>query len=185
MSTTKTQIQDPTPPDYQAASTSQQPPTDSLPIYTEQEPPNSNSFLHLRNALSNSHRDLTHDVEIWRQYITSRNPSPPPPAPKTKSDKSKDYPRANTKAERETEEFVILQEFLTAIDNGQTDVIQFLISQGLVTANSVRGDTMYAEPPLMRAVWRGKADVVRTLIELGAERDAFGSVVCPIPSHPT
>jgi hypothetical protein len=161
MSTIKTD--EPSPPGYQAASTSRQDTAESLPIYTEQESTGSNGFLHLRNALANSHRDRTHDVEIWRQYIESN----PPPAPDIKSVNRRD----------KEENFVILREFFTAIDNGQADVIQFLIEHNLVTANSAR-DTRYSDPPLLRAVCKGKADVVRTLIDLGAQRNAFGNVVC-------
>lgn len=149
--------EEPTPPGYEAASSSQQTTTDSLPIYNEEEHTGSNSFLHLRNALANTHRDRAHDVEIWQQYIKH--------APSTKTSRD------------ETETLVIRNEFISAIDHEQIDVIRFLIGHDFVTADSARDTRLYEQIPLLRAVFNGKAEVVRTLVDLGADTDVFGSVV--------
>lgn len=130
--------------------------TEILPAYTEDLNPEINSFPHLQNALCNPHRDRAQDVKLWEEYLSDN------------SDPRKKKPNK--------EDDVILSEFISAIRNNQPDVIKLLIENDLVTANSTINPSIPATP-LLSAISHGKTDIVRLLIDLGADRDRFGIVV--------
>jgi len=155
---------EPVPPDYQDLLRRRRPredSTDPVPIYKAQDPTESNSLLHLRNALANIHRDRSQDVDIWRSYI-EKLPANRPLRDATDSDSS-------------SVGDLIRWEFYYAIENGQEDVVRLLIEGGLISSTT---ELFCYQTPLLSAIHKKKVGVVRTLIELGADKDGFGRVVC-------
>jgi hypothetical protein len=154
---------EPVPPGYQDLLRRRVPREDAadpVPLYKAQDPTGSNRLLHLRNALANDHRDRTQDVKIWRDYVAKLPANGPLP----------DVTDTDPKSEGR----LIRDEFYFAIERGQADVVRLLIERGLISPNA---ELFCFQNPLLVAVYKRKLEVVRTLIELGADRDGLGRVV--------
>lgn len=108
------------------------------------------------NATTLSRDDATWDIESWRQYLEIY-PSPTKPWD-----------------ERDAQEnsFAVSSLFF-GIDFGKEEVIAFLIENGIVTPNTKRE----GETPLLRAVTKKNIRMVKHLLDLGADKDAFGAAV--------
>ncbi|TVY82600.1 26S proteasome non-ATPase regulatory subunit [Lachnellula suecica] len=148
-------LQEPSPPEYEAGPSNQPNTTDQLPVYTQDGSLSSNLLQDLPRLLANPDRDRAQDIEVWRGCVARKLDG-----------------KLETKRSYE-EDVAILWGLYNAIDNGQTDVVEFLMEQNLVTPNTQRN----GETPLLRAVSEGKTEVVRTLLDLGADPNAFGTAV--------
>jgi ankyrin repeat protein len=98
----------------------------------------------------------TWDLEAWRQYFQAHPPSKKP----------WDERDAN-------ENFHSVSSLYQAIDQGKEDIVAFLIENNIVTPNT----ESFFETPLLRAVTKKNVMVAKTLLDLGAEKDAFGCAV--------
>jgi ankyrin repeat protein len=66
-----------------------------------------------------------------------------------------------------------LSSLFLAIDHGDVDIVAFLIENDIITPNTKRLD----ETPLLRAVTRKNVALVQRLLDLGADKEAFGCAV--------
>lgn len=141
---------EPTPPEYD-------PGTEALPGYFREISGLESIILARRNSTAPLSRDdITWDLETWRQYVQIYPPS-------TKSWDERDA----------KENAFVASSLFMGINLGKDDVIAFLIENGIVTPNT----KMAEETPLLRAVAKTNVRVVKQLLDLGAEKDALGSVV--------
>ncbi|KFZ06295.1 hypothetical protein V501_07575 [Pseudogymnoascus sp. VKM F-4519 (FW-2642)] len=140
---------DPTPPEYD-------PGTEHLPGYFREISGLESIILARRNSTAPLSRDdITWDLETWRQYIQIYPPS-------TKSWDERDV----------KENAFVASSLFMGINLGKDDVIAFLIENGIVTPNTKLAE----ETPLLRAVAKTNVRIVKQLLDLGAEKDALGSV---------
>jgi hypothetical protein len=80
------------------------------------------------------------------------------------------YPPLEGRTEQRVAEAIISKGFFFAISKGNVDVVKLFIRNNLVTANT----TMDGKTPLLVAVASRKIEMVKHLIEAGAEPDAYG-----------
>ncbi|KFY49115.1 hypothetical protein V495_00703 [Pseudogymnoascus sp. VKM F-4514 (FW-929)] len=152
--------QEPAPPDYEPG-TEPTPPeydlgTERLPGYFR-ELSGLERILQARrhsNAATLSRDDATWDIESWRQYLEIY---PPPTKPWDERDAQ--------------ENFFAESSLFFGIDFGKEEVISFLIDNDIVTPNTKRD----GETPLLRAVTKKNVQMVKYLLDLGADKDALGS----------
>ncbi|KFX86934.1 hypothetical protein V490_08705 [Pseudogymnoascus sp. VKM F-3557] len=140
---------EPTPPEYDLG-------TERLPGYFR-ELSGLERILQARrhsNAATLSRDDATWDIESWRQYLEIY---PPPTKPWDERDAQ--------------ENFFAESSLFFGIDFGKEEVISFLIENGIVTPNTKRD----GETPLLRAVTKKNVQMVKYLLDLGADKDALGS----------
>jgi hypothetical protein len=153
--------QEPAPPEYEAGPSAPHDEIEPLPEYTIRRPRCPQEIIQYRwNRDNHQHScGLPHgtDLEAWREYIQLHPPS-----------KTPWYERDTNK------NFHAVSSFYLAIDQGEEDLVAFLIGNNVITANTT---TSVGETPLLRAVTKKQARVVQTLLDLGAEKDAFGCAV--------
>jgi hypothetical protein len=141
---------EPTPPEYD-------PGTEPLPGYFREISGLESIILARRNSTAPLSRDdITWDLETWRQYIQIYPPS------------TKPWDERDAK-----ENAFVASSLFMGINLGKDDVIAFLIENGIVTPNTKLAE----ETPLLRAVAKTNVPIVKQLLDLGAEKDALGSVV--------
>lgn len=129
-------------------------PVTYLPVYTEREDGPHITILDLDQVLANDSRAKENDLRLWQTFIDCN--------PGWTADQSKGT--------------VIEKSFFSAIEAGEGDLMVLMIENGLVTANTILPSTH--ETPLLRAVRSKNVKLVRKLLDLGAEKDGFGVVVC-------
>lgn len=129
-----------------------------VPVYVEHEASSLQRMVYARRNNSATCPENITDQETWRQYLEIYPPSTKP------------------WTERDARENAIAESSLYAsINQGKEDVIAFLIENNIATPNTKLSST--EETPLLRAVTQKNVRVVQQLLDLGAEKDAFGSVV--------
>jgi hypothetical protein len=154
----------PTPPEYEPATDhlpGYEHDAEPVPLYVEAELSNLERMVLARQDSGASPPQNISDLETWRQYLEIYPPSTTP------------------WEERDANENAIAESSLFAsIDMGNEDMIVFLMENDIVTPNTKLTST--EETPLLRAVTQKNVLVVKQLLDLGAEKDAFGSVVSRI-----
>jgi hypothetical protein len=152
--------QEPAPPGYEAGPSAPHDEVEPLPEYTSTQPRGPREIIqYRRNREHHRHscgRPHGTDLEAWREYIQLHPPSKKP----------WDERDAN-------ENFHAVSSFYLAIDQGKEDLVAFLIENNVITGNT----KLVEETPLLRAVTKKQVRVVQTLLDLGAEKDAFGCAV--------
>lgn len=153
--------QEPAPPEYEPGTEptlpEYDPGTEPLPEYARR-PSGLESILQVRrnSTATLSHDDVTWDLESWHRYAEIY---PPSKKPWDERDANEKY-------------FAVSSLFL-GIELGKEDVIAYFMENGMVTPNTKREN----ETPLLRAVTKKQVGVVKQLLDLGADKDAFGSAV--------
>jgi hypothetical protein len=152
--------QEPAPPGYEAGPSATHDEIEPLPEYTITQPRGPREIIQYRRNRDNHQHScgLPHgtDLEAWREYVQLHPPSKKP----------WDERDAN-------ENFHAVASFYLAIDQGEEDLVAFLIGNDIVTPNT----KLVEETPLLRAVTKKQVRVVQTLLDLGADKDAFGCAV--------
>lgn len=120
---------------------------ENLPLYTEH-----NRLADLHNDLFRARMMGEDTFALWQDFLNR-------PGGKETLSANKD---------------VLMSQFVSAIHEGEDQVVAVLIQSNLVSPNtSLQGGT-----PLLKAVATRNIKMVERLLSLGADRNAFGNVVC-------
>jgi hypothetical protein len=137
-----------------------------LPAYTERLDPVAELF---QSILSDSEpgQKQERDLEAWKEFVArSSVPQLSRAAPKEEIVPQYDG------SEGIDRQIIFL--FFSAINAGQENVVQYVIEQKIVGPNT----RLANETPLNKAVRSKNVSMVRRLLDLGADIDAFSRVVC-------
>ena len=151
--------QEPAPPRYEAGPSANPDEVEPLPEYSRAQPRGPQEIMQDRMNRGH-HPQRTWDLEEWRQYIQLHPPSKKP----------WDERNAN-------ENFQAVSSLYLAIDQGKEDAVALLIENDIVTPNTKLGWLCDEETPLLRAVTKKHIRVVQALLDLGADKEAFGCAV--------
>jgi len=128
-----------------------------LPLYREQDDPNCPLTIHEVDDILRVHtRARENDLNIWKRYLDG----------------------CEARKKRADESVYIIPHYFLAIENGQEDVVTFLIENDFVTANTLMFNLTPYTTPLLKAISTSNVRMVQLLLELGANPNEFGCVVC-------
>jgi hypothetical protein len=154
------EVQEPAPPGYEVGPSATHDEVEPLPEYTRTQPRGPQEIIQYRRNRNNRQLSCGHqhgtDLEAWREYVRLHPPSKKP-----------------WDARDSNENFHAVSSLYLAIDQGKGDLVAFLIENDIVTPNTKSVE----ETPLLRAVTKKQVRVVQTLLDLGADKDAFGCAV--------